>query len=219
MAKYHSRLEVELKLFSFLILKGRFLSDGKEPFLHIPDFVQGFRLKHFFRKGSQIVRNLVVFYISAEHHVAWCKYHVVYCTNIKKSAKMELRWSKECSAENPSESNPGLKRTRTIAIFKKIIFKMRFKLRINFQVESYKLQIYLIKPINLLGLSFWWKVSQSGICKHAANTMFSSFLTLFADFSFKRGTVDQQELHKWMKMQIPFLFFLSFFLNFNPEQM
>jgi hypothetical protein len=52
----------------------------------------------------------------------------------QKSAKSELGWSKECSAENRSpESNPGLKRTKMDAILKIFVFVMKFNLQINFK--------------------------------------------------------------------------------------
>jgi hypothetical protein len=58
-----------------------------------------------------------VFYRSAEHYM-------VFCNNIKKSAKSQFRLSKNYSAENPSpESYTDLKRTWTDAILKKSILK------------------------------------------------------------------------------------------------
>jgi hypothetical protein len=52
-----------------------------------------------------------------------------------------------CSPENSApERNPGLKRTRIGAIFKKFILKATFKSKIKHNSESFKLQIYPMKP-------------------------------------------------------------------------
>jgi hypothetical protein len=64
-----------------------------------------------------------------------------------------------CSTGNPPpRGNPGLKRTRTDDILKKIDRKMNFKLKTKHPLGSYELQIYPITPSaafpNLVRLSF-----------------------------------------------------------------
>jgi hypothetical protein len=54
-------------------------------------------------------------------------------------SKIEYRRTKNCSAGNPPPfGNPGLKRTRTDAILKKLEFKMNFKLKINLKRDRTK---------------------------------------------------------------------------------
>jgi hypothetical protein len=82
-----------------------------------------------FQRGNRLLNAQVVFYSYAEHRV-------VYFNNIKKSTNSEFRWSKKCSAKTISpESNQCLKSTWTDAISKKIVFKMKFSLKINFKED------------------------------------------------------------------------------------
>jgi hypothetical protein len=54
-------------------------------------------------------------------------------------SKIEYRRSKNCSAGNPPPFvNPGLKRTLTDTILKKLEFKMNFKLKINLKPDRTK---------------------------------------------------------------------------------